>query len=83
MCERLRSQLQGLAPGTVLCDVHALAAPDIAAVAVLARLTLVARRLRCDVQLVNASDDLRDLLAFAGLGGVLPTGDRSGVEPRR
>ena len=44
----------------------------------LARLALIARRHDCELLLRGASDALRDLIEFAGLGGVLP----SEVTPR-
>ena len=53
-----------------------LADPDLVTIDVLARFRLAARRLDAEVELRHASDDLRRLLAFTGLTGVL------GVEPR-
>jgi STAS domain-containing protein len=63
-------------PSTVVCDVGGLA-PDIAAVDVLARLQLTARRLGVEIRLRHASSELLELIAFAGLRDVLR------VEPRR
>lgn len=59
------------APELVLCDVGGIA-PDAVAVDALARMQLAARRSRCTVLLCNASDDLRELVAFMGLRDVLP-----------
>ena len=59
------------APELVLCDVGGIAA-DAVAVDALARMQLAARRNRCTVHLLNASDALRDLVAFMGLRDVLP-----------
>ena len=46
--------------------------PDAVTVDALARLQLAARRLGCQVRLRNASDELRELVAFMGLCDVLP-----------
>jgi len=61
-------------PAPVVVDVGGLAA-DAVTVDVLAQLQLAARRLGRRVQLRNVSDDLRKLIAFAGLSEVL------GLEP--
>jgi hypothetical protein len=66
--------------GWVVCDVGALA-PDAAAVDVLARLQLTARRLGLDVGLSNASDELLELIALVGLCDVLPVCAGSRIEP--
>jgi ABC-type transporter Mla MlaB component len=61
----------------VLCDVQGFAA-DAVTVDALARLQLAARRHQCQVRLRGASNELRELLAFMGLGDVLPDcGDQS------
>ena len=78
-------------PSTIVCDVGALAA-DAATLDVLARLQLAARRLGRELHLREASQELRDLVAFAGLAEVLrlqPGGQpeereqRLGVEEER
>ena len=53
------------------CDVTGV---DVDAVTVdaLARLQLAARRQQCRIRLRNASDELRDLIAFMGLDEILP-----------
>jgi anti-anti-sigma regulatory factor len=63
-------------PRAIVCDASDLDA-DAAAVDALARLRLTARRLGCRFRLRNATDELRELLAFVGLAEVL------GVEPGR
>jgi STAS domain len=68
--------MTGQPPREIICDVGALA-PDVTAVDALARLQLTARREGLELRLQGASRELRDLLAFAGLDGVLR------VEPRR
>jgi ABC-type transporter Mla MlaB component len=52
------------------CDVSGVAA-DAVTVEALARLQLAARRRRCLIRMRNASDELRDLVAFMGLEDVL------------
>jgi anti-anti-sigma regulatory factor len=58
------------------CDVRALRA-DVAALDALARLQLAARHAGFELRLVQASAELRCLIAFTGLDGVLR------VEPQR
>ena len=53
------------------CDVAQIAS-DAVAVEALARMQLGAKRHGGVVRLVNASEDLRDLVAFVGLEDVLP-----------
>jgi ABC-type transporter Mla MlaB component len=67
----------------VVCDVAAVAPVDLTTVDGLARLALTLRRLGHEVVLRNASEELRDLVALAGLVDVLPCSPGSGVEARR
>jgi len=62
---------------TIVCDVGTLVAPDLGTIDSLARLQLAARRAGRALRLRNASRELRELLAFAGLDDVLP------LEPER
>lgn len=55
----------------VFCDVAGVEA-NVCMVDALARLQLLARRHHCQVRLRGASPELRELLAFMGLGDVLP-----------
>ena len=55
---------------TIVCDVGAIA-PDVHAIDALARLQLAARRLGMEIRLRHASDDLQELIVFAGLRDVL------------
>ncbi len=55
----------------VFCDVEGVKA-DAVMVDALARLQLAARRGRHQVRLRGASPELRELVAFMGLGDVLP-----------
>jgi hypothetical protein len=56
----------------ILCDVGAVVDPDVAAVEALARLRVATRRLGRRMHVQNASVDFEALLAFMGLGDVLP-----------
>jgi anti-anti-sigma regulatory factor len=63
-------------PSRIAVDVSALA-PDATTIDALARLGLAARRRGLEVRLRDPTPQLRELLAFVGLEGVL------GVEPGR
>jgi hypothetical protein len=56
----------------VVCDVGALAGPDVVAIDGLARLQLTARRLGSQIRLRRASGPLQGLLALTGLAEVVP-----------
>src|SRR5690606_15314428 len=75
LCARACAQLQARGPGVVGCDVRGVV-PDAVTVEALARLQLAARRHGCQVELHHASGELLDLLAFMGLGSVLPGSGR-------
>ena len=64
------SDLLGSGAGTVVCDVAGVE-PDAVTVDALCRLQLAARRLGVQVRFENASQDLRELIAFMGLRDVL------------
>jgi ABC-type transporter Mla MlaB component len=83
LCERAHVLLTSEAAGQLVCDLAAIAAPDAVTVDALARLQLTARRLGCQLRVEHASPELRGLLAFMGLSGVVPLNDRSGVEAGR
>jgi hypothetical protein len=51
-------------------------------VAALCRVHLYARRLGCTIRVTEASDELRDLITFVGLDGVLLDDARREVEER-
>jgi ABC-type transporter Mla MlaB component len=70
LCERVCSLLAESEAATAVCDVCGVQ-PDAVTVDALARLQLAARRHGCRVHLRNASDDLRELVAFMGLENVL------------
>ena len=71
LCERFRELLEGAGPGRVVCDVGELMHPDAAAVDVLARLQLTARRLGLEVRLSRPSRELDELLILMGLREIL------------
>lgn len=71
LCDRVCALLHEHGPGPVRCDVTGVA-PDAVTVDALARFQLAAGRLGCRVRLQNASDGLRELVAFMGLTDVLP-----------
>jgi ABC-type transporter Mla MlaB component len=82
ICERVRVLLEDGDAELVVCDVAALADPDLGIVDALARLQLTARRLGRQVRLRHVSRELRELLALAGLAGVVPAEAGLRVEPR-
>jgi STAS domain-containing protein len=68
-------------PGPIVVDVSGLA-PDAAAVDVLARLRLAARRLGSEIRFRRASSELVELVVFAGLEEVLHVEARREPEQR-
>ena len=71
LCDRVCALLGDSGATIALCDVAGVAV-DAVTVDALARLQLLARRQRCQIRLRNASAELRDLIAFIGLDGILP-----------
>jgi anti-anti-sigma regulatory factor len=61
---------------TIVCDLHGVAA-DCVTVDALARIHLAARRAGVELDVRHASRELKELLVFTGLDGVLA------VEPQR
>jgi anti-anti-sigma regulatory factor len=72
LCESVCALLQASDAKLILCDVGAVVDPDVAAVEALARLQVATRRLGRRMHVRNASPDFEALLAFMGLGEVLP-----------
>ncbi|HLX48021.1 MAG TPA: STAS domain-containing protein [Streptosporangiaceae bacterium] len=70
--EQLRLRLRGAAGAAVVCDVGAIADPDMVTVEVLARMQLCARRLGFSLQVRHASVGLTALLELTGLGDYVP-----------
>jgi ABC-type transporter Mla MlaB component len=71
LCDRVCTLLERSAVGEALCDVTGVQ-PDAVTVDALARLQLAAQRRGCKVRLLNASNELIELVAFMGLRDVLP-----------
>jgi hypothetical protein len=67
-------------PTLILCDLARVADADMGTVDALARLALRVRRLGCSISLRDPSSELCELVAFAGLGDVLPRAPDSRVE---
>jgi hypothetical protein len=83
LCQRAHVVLTSGPPGQLVCDVGAIVAPDAVTVDALARLQLTARRLGCQLRVEHASAELRGLLVFMGLSGVVPLDEGSGLEAGR
>ncbi len=83
LCERAQVVMTSRPAGQLVCDVGAIVAPDAVTVDALARLQLTARRLGCQLRVEHASAELRGLLVFMGLSGVVPLDDGSGLEAGR
>ena len=71
LCDRVCALLRSTEARVAFCDVQSVE-PDAVTVDALARLQVAARRSGCQVRLRNASDALRELVAFMGLSDVLP-----------
>jgi ABC-type transporter Mla MlaB component len=71
LCDRVCALLEASRAALALCDVCDVDS-DAVTVDALARLQLAAGRQGCQVRLLGASDELRDLVAFMGLEDVLP-----------
>lgn len=72
LCEQLSAVMATCTSDTVVCDAHGLP-PNARALEALARLQLTARRLDRRIRLRRASPALQQLIAFTGLGDVVPT----------
>jgi len=59
-------------PLILVVDVRTIAEPDLRTLEVLARLQLTARRLGATIRLTHACERMRELLAWSGLGELLP-----------
>ena len=71
LCDRVCGLLERSQAVVAYCRVRGVE-PDAVTVDALARLQLAAHRHGCQVQLVDASDELLELVAFMGLRDVLP-----------
>jgi anti-anti-sigma factor len=68
---RVRACAEAARTDTVVCDVSGVTAPDCETVDALARVQLATRRIGARICLRNASPELTDLVALAGLARVL------------
>ena len=68
---RVGALLERTKPDVAVCDVEGVE-PSAVTVDALCRLQVAAKRHGCQIRLRNASDELRDLVAFMGLCEVLP-----------
>jgi hypothetical protein len=73
LCERLLALVDERGAAFVTCDVEALDTCDLVAIEALARIKLAAIRIGRQLRVSGASEQLLDLISFAGLCGVLPT----------
>lgn len=80
LSEQIRVLIEGDNTHLVVCDVKALVHPDAAAVDLLARAQLDARRSGREIQLFQAGDELQELLALMGLGNVVPLYAQSSLQ---
>jgi anti-anti-sigma regulatory factor len=71
LCGRVHLLVEGSDAGQVVCDVGDLVTSDLTALDALARMALTVRRLGRQMLLQGAGPDLTDLVALAGLDGVL------------
>jgi ABC-type transporter Mla MlaB component len=71
LSDRVCAMLRERGPAVVLCRVDGVV-HDAVTVDALARLQLAARRHGCQIRLIGASRELRDLVAFMGLRDVIP-----------
>ena len=83
LCDDVCSLLRESDAELILCDVGAVVDADVAAVEALARLHVAARRLGRRMHVRNASPAFEALLAFMGLGDVLPVRAELRLEVRR
>ena len=83
LSERVRAWLASSDADLLVCDVHAVVAPDAVTVDALARVQLTARRLGREVTLRHVSRELRELLALMGLCDAVRLCDGSALETRR
>jgi ABC-type transporter Mla MlaB component len=70
MCAGLRAAMNACDPERVVCDVARVRRPDAAAIDLLARLALIARRQNSQLALAGVPIELSELMAFVGLGEV-------------
>ena len=75
LCAEVRSTACARPDDPLSCAVGRVEDPDLGTLEALARMAVAARRLGRGFELVGARPDLRGLIVFAGLGGVLSCED--------
>ena len=83
LCDRVRVELRDGHPDVLVFEVGGLVSPDLWTVDALARARLIARRDGCELLLAEASVELLELLALAGLSDVVPCEGSSGPDGER
>jgi ABC-type transporter Mla MlaB component len=83
LCERVQTLLETSNAALAVCDVEGVVDPDIVTVDALARLQLIAQRLGCEIRVLHADGELRDLLTLTGLREVVPLWAELPVEAER
>jgi anti-anti-sigma regulatory factor len=83
LCRLLAVLLRDRRDAVVHCDVGTITEPDTVTLEALARLQLTARRLGGRIQVCGAQRRLREVIAFTGLGEVLPLAQPSGQAEER
>lgn len=83
LCRHLSTLLKHKDSRLVVCDVSALAIPDLTAVEAVARLQLTARRAGAQIRLVHVGARLRELLEMAGLCDAVSLGAELPLEEGR
>jgi ABC-type transporter Mla MlaB component len=80
LCADLAELLRGRGPGVVLCDLAAVARPDVVTVEALARLRMTARRYGWRLLVDGAGPALLELVGLLGLTDLLPEAGRQPEE---
>lgn len=80
LCDRVRTLIDRVDEGRIVCDVAAVTDPDACTVDALARMQLVALALGGRIVLRAPGKDLSALLELVGLTRALPEVDGSGLE---
>lgn len=71
LCDRIVGVLETSEASTLICDVGCLVKPNAAVVDLLARLTVVTRRLDREIRVTNSPSYLQELLELCGLSDLL------------
>lgn len=83
LCLRARALMESCDSDVIFCDVAATARSDAVLVDALAQLQLAAKRVGCEVRVLNASNELEDLIVLMGLRDQLLLYGESGIEAGR